>query len=346
MTGKVAGRMTGVFERKGCEKYPAGSLPTTNLFFNIGVRFVSLIFSVQEGSRKPYHRVYKMKISELFLVAFVFKGAVMDTVMAQVNSFAVMRYTHEAIRGAVLDCNAANDAQDFDLLDEVFEETIRGIMTHAKLEEDGLFVLIDEEFDNNATDSGCYDIHEKDLKIEKKAARKLDPCGEDEADDPARKAGKKNKSKCDPVEASERYELWAEYHIEDHLKFEENVLNPLTTKMSQSLGGNSTLIGQLVHKKILGPVYCEDPEEMAWFVGWNAKYLNKHGAFVNTQRDGKTAVRIWAQAFQYASTPSMWKSVLPALKDALGDDVYNDLDDEYGIGGDGKIDESDGYVCQ
>jgi hypothetical protein len=154
--------------------------------------------------------------------------------------------------------------------------------------------------------------------IEIKAARKLDPCGEDEEDDPARKGGKKNKSRCDPDEASERYELWAEYHIEDHLKFEESVLNPLKTKMSQSLGGNSTLIGQLVHKKILGPVYFDDPEEMAWFVWWNTKYLNKHGAFVNTQRHGTTAARVWAQAFQYASTPSMWTSVLPALKDALG----------------------------
>ena len=60
----------------------------------------------------------------------------------------------------------------------------------------------------------------------------------------------------------------------------------------------------------------------------------------STENDGKTASRVYANAFRGCTTPSEWAHLLPLVKAAMGDAVYAAAVEDGAIDGPGLIEDA------
>jgi len=227
-------------------------------------------------------------------------------------AFAVMRNTHEAIRGAIKDCDAAVEAGDVKSLSSHFQELQKCVEMHAAMEDKGFFPLLDSKSDGAVKKNGLFEIHHEDEKLSGALTGLL------KAEDASEEAIK------------EAYAAWKAYHLE-HLKKEESIMMPLVPKMAKQLNppGDSLQMGILFHEKVLPYV-----SDLPWFAAYNCKILAKHGS---TKHDALTATRVWIHGLQYACTASQWEAVLPAVRKAIPAELFRKIAEVANIEAPGKI---------
>jgi hypothetical protein len=134
--------------------------------------------------------------------------------------FAIARNAHEAIRGSLKDCTAAAAAGDAGLLKDEWAALKRSLGTHMAMEEGGFFPLLDAQFEGVVTAEGLAGEHEHDRAEQARV-------------DAALAGG-------DAGAAAAAIAHFAAEH-EKHLKHEEDVLMPLTMKVSAHRRAAATL---------------------------------------------------------------------------------------------------------
>jgi hemerythrin-like domain-containing protein len=213
--------------------------------------------------------------------------------------FSFLRLAHEAIRVALDEVIALAEADDDSLATEL-NELVEGIELHAEQEDHGLYPLMDESFDGVARGEGYRDehvtLHEGNAHVQTVVAE-----GDREAKLTALRA-------------------WAQFN-EEHLKHEEDVLQPCASKLTEDLPRACV--------QVQGIVDAVDRDKTeTWQVGWVAKKLLAGRPF------GKLAK--YVQALQHISDEAQYARMKATLKAALPDDAWAQLEDK-GLLADGRL---------
>lgn len=228
------------------------------------------------------------------------------------SPFTIIQNSREAIRGAIKDCTAAIAARDLIALHIHFKDLARGIVTQTTFEETGLFPLLDRTFGEGYARAGLHDLHLDEDVLQDAVFQALD-------------------SK-DLDRIASTFDEWRASHL-SHLEAEEKIINPLVSKLVDSLGRSTSKLGELFNHSILSPNFQAAP----WFAAWAVSVLAKHGS---EQEDPFNAMCALVLGFQFCCTVEQWNIILPEIKAALDTDkpdFYARLVSELDIEGAGKI---------
>ncbi len=142
-----------------------------------------------------------------------------------VRPFAFMRLTHEALRAGFSDVQTAAAAGDIDAARTEFD-ALRGVIEiHAKQEEQVFFPLLDELFEEVVTKAGLFDAHDREEQHFVAVESAL-------ADG-------------DLERVVAELDRWTS-SFERHLVEEEDVMMPLTQRVSDTLEGRAAAVREIM----------------------------------------------------------------------------------------------------
>jgi hemerythrin-like domain-containing protein len=212
------------------------------------------------------------------------------TLDADCRPFSFLRLAHEAIRVASARVVELAEKGDARLLEEL-DELIEGIELHADQEDRGLYPLMDEAFDNVAVREAYreehVELHDGNAEVRALVER-------------------------DASSAVEALRAWAQ-RSEDHLLHEENVLQPLASKLTEDL--------PKACRSVQGIIDVADRDRTeTWQVAWVARHLYEGRPF------GKVAK--YVQALQHTNDATQFNRIKATLRGALPDDAWAQLDEK------------------
>eukprot|EP00298_Acanthocystis_sp_HF-20_P023724 c33497_g1_i1.p1 GENE.c33497_g1_i1~~c33497_g1_i1.p1 ORF type:complete len:244 (+),score=121.53 c33497_g1_i1:33-734(+) len=220
-------------------------------------------------------------------------------------SFAVMRNAHEVIRHTLADLTKSLEEKDVSNAKTHWENHIRYLRTHAKMEDEGLFQLLDKL-------SGTTVISNEKLNEEHTEDERLHSNV-----DEAFKTGELEK-------VSEAFVTYKDFHLK-HLKHEEDILMPLTPKS----GANPEERGKVFAKEVLSKV----GDDFDWFLEYSVKTLARGTATHN----GQVGTSVFVHGLQYASTEKQWEHWLPIVKNSTTTEIWDYMVSNCDIESAGKI---------
>lgn len=215
---------------------------------------------------------------------------------------ALMRNSHEVIRGAMKEINDFLEQDDFESARQLWHQFHRFSDLHMKMEEGrkssnagGLFKLVDEHADGAAKKAGLRHHHRNLYELEEDVV------------DIFEKAP-------DMERAKEIYPIfWKEN--EEHLKEEEDVLMPAIQKMVKK--------GVPVKKYIISdilPLLLVTEGDMEFFLRFANEVLARHDNV-----PGKPRVRVFDQAVWSVAKPEQWMEWKEYIKDSLPEEKYQEV---------------------
>mmetsp|Transcript_47561 Transcript_47561/g.112150 ORF Transcript_47561/g.112150 Transcript_47561/m.112150 type:complete len:513 (+) Transcript_47561:78-1616(+) len=214
------------------------------------------------------------------------------TEKAKLMAFAIMRNGHEVIRGMMKDILVAPDPQ-------VFRERVAVMLKwqelHALTEDGtqgcrGFFAVINDKFDNKASQAGLLVAHNKLHPLEEQLKM---ACA-----DPRLRLGQLMTLYRQFMDANEQ-----------HLKEEEGVMMPCVSKMAQD-GVN---LKEILVTDVLPCIW--DRPEFGFFVQAGAATLEKYP-------EGMPRARVFLHAISKALPPERWARALPYVKAGLSPALY------------------------
>jgi hemerythrin-like domain-containing protein len=221
------------------------------------------------------------------------------------HPFAFLRLTHEALRVASsghVEAASADALPDVDAVRAMcadVEATLSQLHLHARQEDNGLYPLLDEHFDDVAKDEGYRAEHERLHEDEEALLRSVRALAESPSE-----AGWR--SVADAVRA------WGEA-TEKHLQHEENVLQPFTGKLTKADRAAAA-------RHVNAIIDSADRERTeAEQVGWVARHLHAGRPFEKLQK--------YVLALQYSSTPAQFDRIKMTMRAALPEESWSQLED-------------------
>ena len=116
---------------------------------------------------------------------------------------------------------------------------------------------------------------------------------------------------------------WMEFHLK-HFSEEENILMPMTQKVSPSALGRCRAV--LCH--LVTPALERSAGDFLYFIGWCVKKLTSHGS---QQHPPEVAVRVFVRALHSTSSSSQWLRFLPTVKENCSSDIWTAMVEKYCI---------------
>ena len=228
----------------------------------------------------------------------------MNTQAPQPMSFAILRNTHEVFRRSII---LMGDFLEKGALDEFRQEWInyqRCRKTHIAMEDDAVFLLLDNISEGAITRAGLAEEHVED----RTNATWVDDAATAE-------------------ETARAFKHWKAYQL-GHLAHEERVMGPLTMKTSETPEGR----GRVVHDSLLLPAL--EYGDFDWYLGFVIRRLTTYGT---SNQPPKVAVRVFAWGLQHASTPELWAHWKPIIQENTTDEIWIEMVDRFQIDGEGKV---------
>ena len=222
----------------------------------------------------------------------------------QPMSFAILRNTHEVLRKSI---DLMSGLLEKEALDEFWNEWKsfrRCRATHLAMEEDAVFVLLDELGDGAITEAGLSQEHVQD-RINAELVEVATTTHE-----------------IAPV-----FETWKAYQL-DHMSHEERVMGPLTMKTAATPAER----GQVVQDCLLPPAIANG--DFDWYLAFVIRRLTAYGT---GQQTPNIAVRVFAWGLQYASTPAQWELWKNIVQNNTTNDIWAEMVEQFQIDGKGKI---------
>eukprot|EP00550_Attheya_septentrionalis_P008349 CAMPEP_0198281664 /NCGR_PEP_ID=MMETSP1449-20131203/1584_1 /TAXON_ID=420275 /ORGANISM="Attheya septentrionalis, Strain CCMP2084" /LENGTH=517 /DNA_ID=CAMNT_0043977561 /DNA_START=168 /DNA_END=1721 /DNA_ORIENTATION=+ len=213
----------------------------------------------------------------------------------KVQVFAIMRNSHEVIRGAFRDVGDAIANADFQEADDIWKALSVWEQMHMAMEEGnsiykGFFRVLDEQRNNLATEKGLRNNHKKLVILEKSLSELLESGEDQEA----------------IAYALTAYEL----ENEAHLTFEEEIMMPEV----MSLVNEGVLLKKIMMEDLLPLI-----DDMEFFLKFAMKILQKH-------HGDKDRARVFAQAMWAASTDEEWADRKIWIKESVAPELYKEID--------------------
>jgi len=228
----------------------------------------------------------------------------MTTQAPQPMSFAILRNTHEVFRSSI---DLMDDFLKNGALDEFRQEWVnyqRCRKTHIAMEEDAVFLLLDNISGGEITRAGLLEEHVED----RTNATWVDDAGTVE-------------------ETARAFKHWKAYQL-GHLAHEERVMGPLTMKTSESPEGR----GRVVYENLLLPAL--EQGDFDWYLAFVIDRLSTYGT---SNQPPKVAVRVFAWGLQHAATPELWAGWKTIIEENTTDEIWTELVERFQIDGEGKI---------
>lgn len=206
---------------------------------------------------------------------------------------AIMRNGHEVLRGDLKLLQASADEGNLGEFASRWAAFLRFLKVHMAMEDNGMFGLLDQTFDDAIKKSTLSSEHTGD--IEEAAAVQA---AVDKSDIAAVKAA---------------WAVYGPHHLE-HLVHEEAILMPLVGRLG---GGDASKRAALFNEHIVAPGIATG--DFDFFVSHGVSILATHGS---TEHDAKTASRVFSNAIRGCTTPAQWSQLHPLVKAAMPADVY------------------------
>lgn len=207
--------------------------------------------------------------------------------------FALMRNSHEVIRGGILECKQQLADGNLDGFKGCWAALHKFEHLHMQMEEGradvapGFFSILNEHFDGLATKEGLFDAHPK-----------LDAA--ETLVDEAATAG-------DVAAVTTAFDAFAAFN-EVHMNHEEDIMMPKVMALKKS-GHN---LKEAMATRILPAAIAGDFEH---FVTYGVRMSEKHDG-------GKPRARVFAHALWGVATDEQWAEWHPWIKAGLSADKY------------------------
>ena len=222
----------------------------------------------------------------------------------QPMSFAILRNTHEVLRKSIALMSGMLEKDALDEFRQEWQNFRRCRGTHLAMEEDAVFVLLDEVGDGAITEAGLAREHIQDhvnAELVENATT--------------------------VHEIARAFDVWTAYQLE-HMAHEERVMGPLTMKTAATPAGR----GQVVQDRLVLPAIANG--DFDWYLAFVIRRLTAHGT---EQQPPNIAVRVFAWGLQYASTPGQWNLWKAIVQDNTSTEIWSEMVEQFQIDGEGKI---------
>jgi hypothetical protein len=218
-------------------------------------------------------------------------------------AFAIMRNSHESLRGSIMQLIDIHESGDKVRMKRVFEDLERAVYIHMRMEDIDCFPLLNEFNEKEENFSQKYiDEHQTDDVLTRRISAII-------------KAG-------DEL-PSELLLEWA-HEFERHLKHEEDDFQPLTHLTAPTWRERA----KVMNKRVITPTVTREKEEFKWYIGWNVDTLTRMGT---TTQPPIVAVRVFVHSLQVGSSAEQWEEFKPIVKAHTTVDIWQHMVDEYRI---------------
>jgi hypothetical protein len=221
--------------------------------------------------------------------------------------FAIMRNAHEAMRASIRLQEKYFEAEDLRSFCDEWERYLKALEVHMDMEDNAMFVLLDEVGDGAITQAGLAEEHVEDQRLASAVDTQLK---------------NENWSALRPA-----WLVWKTHHL-NHLEHEEKIMMPLVPQTAET----PAAIARVVHDHLLKP--SENLTNFDWYIGWVVQLLSEHGS---TEQPPNVATRVFASALQYDCTPDEWERLRPVVKRNCTRDIWTEMVSEFGLNDEGKI---------
>ena len=229
-----------------------------------------------------------------------------QTQTPQPMSFAILRNTHEVFRSSISLMSGMLEKGALDEFHEEWRNYQRCRKTHLAMEDDAVFLLLDEVGGGAISEAGLAQEHSDDLAN----VERVDNAST-------------------PEDTGRAFETWKKFQL-DHLAHEEQVMSPLTMKTSATPEGR----GQVVHDTLVLPAL--EHGDFEWYLAFVIERLTTYGT---ANQSPNVAVRVFAWGLQHASTPGEWTRWIKIIRDNTSKEIWEEMVTQFQIDTAGKIKE-------